>query len=207
MQTQVHEQMALDYLNAVLREDAPASLTPVAAFDESPLEGEGKVTVFAFNARIGGNEDEPYYVVAGQTVANYYPQWGLDADQIYSLHLGTRFMLVVEVQQLPTTELPADLEQQVREAVAGVIPGASVADFQPAAAFHAEAQKHAVCRARIDGEDVYIMAADLPIGLYRETHLPPHVVYRWHLGSVIRMERPCEGEEEESTSPSHNSAS
>lgn len=207
MQTRVHEQMALDYLNAVLREDAPASLTPVAAFDESPLEGEGKVTVFAFNARIGGNEDEPYYVVAGQTVANYYPQWGLDADQIYSLHLGTRFMLVVEVQQLPTTELPADLERQVHEAVGGIVPGAAVTEFQLVAAFQAEAQKHAVCRARIDGEDVYIMAADLPIGLYRETHLPPHVVYRWHLGSVIRMERPCEGEEEESTSPSHNSAS
>lgn len=196
MPTDVHEQMAHDYLHAVLLEDAPAVLTAVASFDEAPLEGEGKTTVFAFNARLGGNAEEPFYVVAGQTVANYYPQWGLDADQIYSVHIGTRFMLVVEVQQLALADVPSEIAAQLREELEGVVPGASISDIQPVAAFKAEDHTHVVCRARVDDEDVYAMAADLPLGLYRETHLPAHVVYRWHLGNVIRMERPCDDDTE-----------
>jgi len=196
MPTEIHKQMALDYLAAVLQADAPQDLVPVAAFDEDPLEGEGKATVFAFNASLGGNPEEPFYVVAGQTVANYYPQWGLDADQIYSVHLGTRFMLVVEVQQLPLKELPPTLEQDAREGLSGLVPGEPVSDLVPVAAWAAEDQKHAVCTARIGGEQVYVMAADLPIGVYREIHLPPHVVYRWHLGNVIRMERPDDEDDE-----------
>ncbi len=50
------------------------------------------------------------------------------------------------------------------------------------------------------------MAADLPLGIYRETHLPPHVVYRWHLGSIIRTERPQE-EDEEQLAPGPTEAS
>lgn len=192
MSTEVHEQMALDYLRAVLRDDAPQRVVPVATFDEAPLEGEGKATVFAFNASLGGNPEEPFYVVAGQTVANYYPQWGLDADQIYSVHLGTRFMLVVEVRQLDLEQVPPTLERDVLEALAGVLPGETVSDVKPVMAFTAEDQTHVVCRAHVAGEDVYVMAADLPPGIYREIHLPPHVVYRWHLGSVVRMEHPLD---------------
>ncbi|HOA74514.1 MAG TPA: hypothetical protein PL151_21735 [Phycisphaerae bacterium] len=191
----VHEQMARDYLYAVLRENAPATITPVAAFDESPLAGEGKVTVFSFEASLGGDPPEPYYVVAGQTVTNYYPQWGLDAEQIYSVHLGTRFMLVVEVRQVPLSELPPTLTTDLAEALAGVLPGEPVTDIEPVCAFAAETQKHAVCRAKIADEDVYVMGADLPLGIYRETQLPPHVVYQWHLGNVIRMERPLDEDE------------
>jgi hypothetical protein len=39
------------------------------------------------------------------------------------------------------------------------------------------------------------MGADLPLGVYREMQLPPHVVYQWHLGNVIRMERPLDEDE------------
>lgn len=190
MFSETHEQMALDYLRAVLGEDAPRSVAPVATFDEAPLAGEGKVTVFAFQAGLGGNPDELFYVVAGQTVANYYPQWGLDADQIYSVHLGTRFMLVVEVQQLPVDRLPADLPAELRQSLADYLPGEPVEEIVPLATFTAEGQTHAVCRARIGGEEVYVMGADLPLGMYKETHLPAHVTYRWHLGNIIRLERP-----------------
>lgn len=200
MGTEIHEQMALDYLKAVLADEAPRSITPVAVFDETPLQDEGKVTVFAFTAKLGGNAEEPFYVVAGQTVPNYYPQWGLDAEQAYSLHLGTRFMLVVGVQHLAFGELPPNLEQSIRDELAGVLPGEEVSDVEPVAAFRADQHTHAVCRAKIGGEDVYVMGADLPIGIYREVQLPPHVVYRWHLGNVIRMERPEEGSEEPAVS-------
>lgn len=196
MGTEIHEQMALDYLKAVLYEDAPHTITPVAVFDEKPLQDEGKVTVFAFNATLGGNPDEPFYVVAGQTVPNYYPQWGLDADQAYSLHLGTRFMLVVQVQHLALSELPPTLEEDLREELAGMFPGEVIGEIKPVAAFRADEHKHAICRARIGNEDLYVMGADLPVGVYREVQLPPHVVYRWHLGNIIRMERPEEDTEE-----------
>jgi hypothetical protein len=180
--------MALDFLKIELRQEAPRSITPLATFDEHPLDNEGCMTVFGFKARVGGGPEEAYCIVAGQTVTNYYPQWDLDAEDIYCLHLGTRFMLVVEVQQIPIEELPATLEQEVREQMETVAPGEVLTDFQPVAAFAAETQKHAVCRAKIADEDVYVLAADLPLGICRETHLPPHVVYRRHIGRIVRME-------------------
>lgn len=185
----IHERIARDYLAVELREEAPRQITAVGSFDEQPLEHEGAVTVFAFQASIGGSSPEAYYVVAGRTITNYYPEWGLDAEQIYEVHLGTRFMLVVEVQQIATGELPADLERQVCDQLAALAPDEPVTNFQPVAAFAADTQKHAVYRATIAGEDVYVLAGDLPLGIYRDTHLPPHVVYRRHLGTLIRLER------------------
>lgn len=195
----IQEQLAREYLLSELQQDAPWTVTPVASFDEHPLENEGRVTVFSFNASIGGNPEEPFYVVVGQTVPNYYPQWGLDADQIYSVHLGTRFMLVVEVRQVPLDTLPSTLKRDTLAQLEGIVPGEPVRNLEPAAVWQADEQLHVVCRATIADEDVFIMAADLPMGVYRETQLPPHVVYRWHLGTVIRLEHDDATEEDQAT--------
>ena len=185
----IHEQMALDYLRVELQHEAPTRIERVARFDEVPLQDEGRVTLFRFTARLAGPEEQPYYVVAGQTVANYYPDWGLTPDQLYSVHVGTRFMLVVEVRQLAIEDLPTGIEAALGEELAGVLPGEPISSIVPVAAFRAEDQTHVVCTARIADEDVYVMGGDLPMGIYRQVHLPPHVIYRWHLGEIIRMER------------------
>src|SRR6185436_6624349 len=95
-----HEQMARDYLIRELGLSAPTQLVPLGQFAESPLEGEGPVTIYSFEASIGGGEPQTYYVVTGQTVPNYYPSYKLSTEDIYSLHIGTRFMLVLEVGML-----------------------------------------------------------------------------------------------------------
>ena len=41
---------------------------------------------------------------------------------------------------------------------------------------------------RIGPETVYVFGGDLPLGIYRQIHLPPQVVYRVHLGNVLRLE-------------------
>jgi hypothetical protein len=185
-----HEQLAREYLDRELGADAPTQLTPLGPFDESPLEGEGAVTLFSFEASIGGAETKTYNVVAGRTVANYYPSYNLAHEDIYSLHVGTRFMLVLEVGLLPVEQLPPSVEADISRAIAGVAPGEPVTDFELVAAFAVEDQKHAVGRCRIGREAVYVLGGDLPLGIYRQIHLPPQVVYRLHLGNVIRMERP-----------------
>lgn len=185
----IHRQMALDYLAAELHDDAPKDVTAVASFDESPLEGEGRVTVFSFQASPGGNPEAEFYVLAGQTTANYYPGWNLDPDEIYSVHLGTRFMLVVEVAQWPVQQLSTSLGDDIVRELADAVPGEAVSGLRPVAAFKAEDQFHAVWCCRIGDEDVYVLGGDMPLGIYRRTDLPPHVVYRLHLGSLIRLER------------------
>lgn len=191
--TLTHEQMARDYLAREFGADPPAALHPVASYDEHPLETEGAVTVFSFTAARGGNPPEAYYVVAGETEPNYYPQWGLAPDDLYSVHLGTRFMLVLEVTQLLPEELPP-MEAEIAQLLDSVAPGEPIDDFRPVAGFSLEGQRHVVCRLRLGGEELYVLGGDLPLGIYRRVDLPPHVIYRLHLGKVIRME---EGEEEE----------
>jgi len=186
-----HEQLARDYLIRELGPSAPMQFLPLGHFAESPLEGEGSVTIFSFEASIGGGETQTYHVVAGQTAPNYYPTYGLSIEDIYSLHVGTRFMLVLEVGMLPLEQLPSSIEADMREDLARVAPGEPVSDFELIAGFAVEDQKHAVARCRIGPETVYVFGGDLPLGIYRQIHLPPQVVYRVHLGNVLRLEKPA----------------
>ncbi len=187
-----HEQAAMDHLSKELGADAPRTVLLEATFAECPLEGEGDMSVFSFEASIGGEKAERYFVVAGRTVANYYPGWGLTAEQVYELHLGTRFMLVMEVSTVPVDTLPPDLVENIRSLISTVAPAEEVSGIVAASAFRVDDATFAVCRARISGEEVYVLGLDCPPGIYREIHLPPHVILRGHLGRLIRREASTE---------------
>ncbi len=81
-----------------------------------------------------------------------------------------------------------DLADQVRSFIGTVAPHEPVTDIEPAAAFSVEDEVYAVCRANIARESVYVMGLACPAGIYRDTHLPPHVVFRRHIGQLIRLE-------------------
>lgn len=183
-----HEQLARTYLADQLGDATPRSLVRLARFDGYTLEGEGPVTIFSFSAALGGNPPEPFFVVAGQTQPNYYPAWNLTPEEIYTLHLGTRFMLVMEIQQASLEDLPDNLERDVADQFTRIAPGEPLSRFTPVTAFRLENQLHAVCRLHVADEHVYVIAGDLPLGINRHTDLPPHVVYRLHLGRIIREE-------------------
>ncbi len=182
-----HREAALDYLRRALGAAAPAALVEIGRLKQSPLEGEGAITAFAFSAAVGGGTVEQYVVVAGDTEPNYYPVWNLSPDEYLRLHLGTRFMLVLQIAQLPHDPEAAALAD-MRGQLAGVVPGQPVEDLAAAATFGLDRQRHVVARARIGPEPVYLLGGDLPLGIYRQVELPPHVVYRLHLGTVLCME-------------------
>lgn len=189
-----HETAALDYLKEALAQDAPQSLALETSYSGRPLEREGDMSVFSFQASIGGQPEDRYWVVAGQTSANHYPHWGLTPEQVYELHLGTRFMLVMEVSSVPIGELPGDFPQQIEDFIGSVAPGEPVSDIEPAAAFLVADEVYAICRASVAGETVYVLGMKAPPGIYRDTHLLPHVVFRLHIGRHIRRE--AEGDTE-----------
>ena len=95
---------ALGYLREQLKDAAPSELSNPRLFERSPLEGEGATVVFEFVADVGGRGAERHFVVVGLTEPNYYPAYGLDADEAFSLHLGTRFMLLIGVAQCDPNE-------------------------------------------------------------------------------------------------------
>lgn len=182
-----HRRGAEAFLAAQLGADAPRELRLLARFDGGELEGEGAVSIYGFTLARGGQIEE-CFAVAGETESGYYPAWGLSPEQMYSVHLGTRFMLVMEVAQVPPGNLPADAERQILDTVASAAPGETLSEFSPAAAFTVDGRTHAVCRLRVAGEAVYAIGLDAPPGIYRLAHLPPHAVYRLHLGNLIRAE-------------------
>jgi hypothetical protein len=190
--------LAREYLQRELPDLGSVELQEAAHFEGQPLEGEGPMTVFTFRAALGGNSPADYCVVAGHTQPNYYPAWGLSPDEIYSLHLGTRFMLVLQPVPIPLDRLPASLEADFTRELARIVLGQLVSEFKPVAAFQVEAETHVIARCRIATEQVYVLGLDLPLGIYRRVDLPPNAVYRTHLGNVIRMEpdsaaEPAEG--------------
>lgn len=182
-----HEQ-AIAFLRRELKTAAPSRIKRVAAFAGAPLEGEGAMTVFSFTADIGESGVASYYVVAGETEANYYPAWDLSPEEIYRVHLGTRFMLVLSVAQRPANELSDELDPAARAFLESVAPQANIHDVAVRAAFQVDDQRHVVYRLRIDGETVYVFGGDGPPGACRLIDLLPHVAYRLHLGNVILSE-------------------
>ncbi|MCG3126792.1 MAG: hypothetical protein CHACPFDD_01647 [Phycisphaerae bacterium] len=186
---------ALDYLHAELGARAPAELLHCAWFDESPLDGEGRAAVFRFSAEVASTFDprcsspSDFYVVAGRTTPNYFPAYGLDADDAYSLHVGTRFMLEMRVGLIDSAAEPPAARDALRALIAEVAPGANLTRLDLAALFRADDSIFAVYSADIDGERVYVFGADCPPGFYRRPDLPPQAVLRLHLGKLIRAER------------------
>lgn len=183
---------AVEYLREQLGNDAPMTLDEPIVFPRSPLDGDGPTAVFEFTSARGGGESRRYYAVAGETEPNYYPAEDLTPEEAFELHLGTRFMLVLGVAQIPDAQALADdtydIRRDAEEIVGRVNVKGSADDLQLAAMFDVEGQKHAVLRCRIAGRSVYIMGRDAPQGFSTKTHLAPHVAYRLHIGHVLRRE-------------------
>lgn len=179
---------ALEYLREQLREAAPAELGAATFFRHSPLEGEGATVLFEFWASRGDATDR-YYVSVGQTEPNYYPAYGLEPDEVFDLHLGTRFMLVMGIGQCePPGGGAYDPMPDARSVVDRVAPSAAIDDLRVAACFDVGGQRHVVLRGRVAGQEVYIMTGEAPAGFSPRVDLPPPVAYRLHLGAVLRSE-------------------
>ncbi len=180
---------ALAYLRQELGPRAPHTLGPAAYFDASALDDDGPVVIFPFVTPVGDEQPE-HCVVVGRTVPNYYPRWTLTLDEAFRVHLGTRFMLVVGVAQAPDADRNSyDPAADLNSLVSQLYPGEKVENPAVAAMFKVGDELHAVCHSRNAGEDVYARTRACPPGFYRRTELPPHVVYRMHLGSLLLRER------------------
>lgn len=186
---------ALAYVREHFGAAAPSTLGDHQLFEWSPLEGEGATVIFRFEADRSGNGVQSYYVVVGETEPNYYDGKNLDFDEAYSLHLGTRFMLVLgigqvtdEPESLGPDDKPYDLERDARLIVDRVSPQAPIRNVSLAALFDVGGERHAVIRAQVADQDVYIMGRDAPLGFSLRTDLPAPLAYRLHIGGVLRKE-------------------
>lgn len=197
---EVLRETAREYLRTQLRDRAPNDLVFEARFEEKPLDGEGPAVVFSFDIQFAGcntagggpvstpTRSERHYVVVGETEPNYFPGYGLDADDAYSIHVGTRFMLVMELGLADPNDEPTAAREALRQALSTFAANAADAEEQLAGLFRSGGRFVAVYRLRLNGEQVYCLTGDFPTGFYRLTQFPPQVVLRLHLGKLIRAE-------------------
>jgi len=161
-----------------------------AFFDRSPLETEGPVVIYRFDADLAGTGSVDYFVVVGQTEPNYYPAGGLEAGDAFVLHLGTRFMLVMGIGLAGDDRLKDyDVAADIRQIVDRVAPREAIEDVEIATAFAVSGDLHIVVRCRLAGESVFVFAGDCPPGFDRRTDLAPQVAYRLHLGRLLLNEQ------------------
>lgn len=190
------EREAKRYLQKQLGDRAPAELRYEGEFDESPLDGEGRTALFSFQldtvaaARDCGDNDAPgrHYVAVGHTEPNYFPGYELAPDDAYSFHVGTRFMLEMELHRVDASLEPPGARDDLRRFVDRYAPGARVDRVELSALFRCEEGYFAVYRLVLDGQEVYCLGADCPPGFYRMTQHPPQAALRLHLGKQIRAE-------------------
>lgn len=191
------EMSALGYLRGQLGTRAAVKLRFEQDFNERPLDGEGATALFSFEllaergvgsgARSGPAEVK-HYVAIGETEPNFFPAYGLSADDAYSFHVGTRFVLEMGLQVVDTTYEPPTARSLLHAAVRNYAAGAKLEKEELAALFRCEEGLFAVYRLTLDGQDVYCMGADCPPGFYRMTEHPPQVALRLHLGKLVRAE-------------------
>jgi hypothetical protein len=191
------EGAALEYLKGQLAARAPQTLRFEGEFDEQPLEGEGPTALFSFELSPGadvssgaqpGAAELKHYVAVGETEPNFFPAYGLDPDDAYSFHLGTRFVLEMGLQVVDATYEPPAARSLLHAALRNYAAGAKLEQEELAALFRCEEGLFAVYRLTLDGREVYCMGADCPPGFYHMTEHPPQVALRLHLGKLIRAE-------------------
>lgn len=196
---------AHDYLVEVLGERAPSRVKPALKVDEHPLEGEGPVAIFSFElppAPAAGDADPQHYVVVGETEPNYYPSYSLPPDELYSLHIGTRFMLALGMNVAPNADEPPAAREALRNFIHACNPEVPIDNEQLAALFTAGERYFAVYRVTLRGQEVYCFGADCPAGFSERVDLPPQIPLRLQLGRAIRAEARAAAERE-SASRSH----
>lgn len=180
------------YLERELGARAPKVLSSVAELNERPLDGEGPASVFSFDlppaSPVCAPDATRHYVVVGETEPNYYPAYGLDADDAYSLHIGTRFMLGMGIAIVGADAEPPDARDRVRELTALCNPDVPIEDVELGALFRCEDELYAVYVVSLAGRRVYCFGADCPPGFSEMTEHPPQVALRLHLGRLIRRE-------------------
>lgn len=188
--------LALAYLARQLGPRAPASLTPLGEFDEAPLEGEGRTWLFAFDLETGGASENSacartsraHIVAVGQTEPNYFPAFGLSSDDAYSFHIGTRFMLEMQVQKVADEFEPPHGRALLQKVLATAAPQARCTELTLAGLFRCLDEYYAVYRLLIDGVPHFAMGCDCPPGFYQFADFPPQTALRLHLGKLIRAE-------------------
>lgn len=191
-----YEQRARAYLNASLRDRAPDALAFAGWFDEAPLAGTGPTALFTFElpaecspGQAADRLDREHYVACGgEADCGYFPAYGLTPDQAYSLHIGQRFMLGMQVRREAPEAEPPDAREKLRAFVRQCAPQAELREETLAALFRCDDQLFAVYRLRIGPEIAYCLGADCPPGFYRLTQHPPQVALTLHLGQLIREE-------------------
>ncbi len=192
------EQTAVSFLQDQLGSRAPERVERVGAFEESPLEGEGPVGVFAFELAVGPgarpSERAPHYAVVGETTPTYFPAYGMDANDAYSFHLGTRFMLVMAIQKVPDDREPPTARPRLEQVLAELATDAKTGPAELAAVFACDEAFYAIYKMDIDGAPYYVFGADCPPGFYPLTQFPPQMALRLHLGKLIRAEARAERE-------------
>lgn len=185
------QEQAREYLSRHLE---PPELTHLGTFEERPLEDEGAVALFgfAYTPNQGGSGCalglSNYCVAVGETEPNFFPAYDLPPDDLYSIHVGTRFMLTVKVGLTDPQRIPPDALDRLHRVVHDVAPGETVESTDVAAVFDCDGEIYAVYRVQLRGSPYYFMGGACPPGFYALTDLPPQAVLRLHLGKLIRAE-------------------
>lgn len=194
------EAQARDYVAAQLGPRAPAELRFEALFNEAPLETEGPTALYSFALPPANpqchDHDPRHYVLSGATSPNYFPAYGLGPDEAYSLHIGTIFMLELEIARVELDLAPPNTLDSLSFFLEQLNPGTRIAEPRLVGLFRSSDTYFGVFSARID-ERLLACVGALPLdrgnqsatpGFYERADLPPQVLLRWHLGNLIRHE-------------------
>jgi hypothetical protein len=191
--------LAQAYLNEQLGSRAPLTMELAASFNEAPLDNQGQAFVFSFDLSGGASSHAPsnvenagcapqrHFVVAGDTQPNYFPAYAFDADDGYSYHIGTSFLLEMGVQRVQMDEPPGARERLMRFLLT-YARAEQLGEIRVAAIFACQEQFFVIYDVRIDADRFYCMGCDCPPGCYALTRFPPQVALRLHLGKLIRAE-------------------
>ncbi len=187
-------QRAISYLKRELGDRETFDLQLMQSFSTHPLMGSGEYAIFQFNRST--EPSKRYHVVVGtEGGTNYYPDLGLSLDELWKVHIGTDFYLVMQVKTLDTIDNADRYVNEAKGIIEKTFGGSLQSSPTVVTCFKYKDEVHAAGKCT-SGSTVYsFVVGDVPHFAINKD-LAADVVWRLNMGRIV-----CEEAAQEAVVP------
>jgi hypothetical protein len=183
MSLQELEQQAAKVLREDFDPDRTYHLNLEKTFEKHPLLEDHELSaLFSFQP----NDEHRLFVIVGSALPMIYPDYDLDADDLWAVHMGMEYFIKMGVREDPDRKSPRFLAYLK---MVSTVFQEQLYIYKPDSVriekvYLLNDQRHVVGNATFDEKKYSWIVGDIPHFVYKK-ELPPQIIWSLHMGRIL----------------------